>query len=64
MLSFLIRGNLLRVDNCDLWFLKLPHSEAKKQVIFNVNIVGGSSSVLELFETIGNSEFTITVLNV
>lgn len=44
-----------RVDNCALWFLKLPHSEAKKQAIFNVNILGGSSSVLELLETIGNS---------
>ena len=44
-----------RVSNCALWFLKLPHSEAKEQVIFNVNILGGSSSVLELLETIGNS---------
>ena len=44
-----------RVANCDLWFLKLPHSEANKQGIFNVNILGGSSSVLELLETIGNS---------
>ena len=46
----------IRVANCALWFLKLPHSEAKGLVIFNVNILGGSSSVLELLETIGNSE--------
>ena len=46
---------ILRVANCTLWFLKLPHSEAKEQVNFNVNILGGSSSVLELLETIGNS---------
>ena len=39
-----------RVANCALWFLKLPHSEAKEQVIFSVNILGGSSSVLELLE--------------
>ena len=45
-----------RVDNGALWFLKLPHSEAKAQVIYNVNILGGSSSVLELLETIGNSD--------
>ena len=38
---------LCRVDNFALWFLKLPHSEAKEQVIYNVNILGGSSSVLE-----------------
>ena len=44
-----------RVSNCAIWFLKLPHSEAKEQLIFNVNILGGSSSVLELLETIGNS---------
>ena len=44
-----------RVDNCALWFLKLPHSEAKGQVISNVNILGGFSSALELLETIGNS---------
>ena len=44
-----------RVANCALWFLKLPHSEAMEQGIFNVNILGGSSSVLELLETIGNS---------
>ena len=44
-----------RVANCALWFLKLPHSEAKEQVIFNVNILRGSSSVLELLGTIGNS---------
>ena len=44
-----------RVANCAHWFLKLPHSEAKEQMIFNVNILGGSSSVLELLETIGNS---------
>ena len=36
-------------------FLKPPHSEAKEQVIYNVNILGGSSSVLELLETNGNS---------
>ena len=44
-----------RVANCAHWFLKLPHSEAKEQMISNVNILGGSSSVLELLETIGNS---------
>ena len=50
-----LREALTRVDNCALWFLKLSHSEAKEQVIFNVNILGGSSSVLELLGTIGNS---------
>ena len=43
-----------RVANCALWFLKLPRSEAKEQAIYNVNILGGSSSVLELLETIWN----------
>jgi hypothetical protein len=43
-----------RVANCALWFLKLPHSEAKEQVICNVNILRGYSSMLELLETIGN----------
>ena len=33
----------------------VPHSEAKEQMIYNVNILGGSSCVLELLETIGNS---------
>jgi hypothetical protein len=47
-----------RVANCALWFLKLPHSEAMDQGIFNVNILGGSSSLLELLETIGNSNST------
>ena len=47
--------SVYRVANCALWFLKLPHSEAKEQVIFNVNILRGSSSVLELLGTIGNS---------
>ena len=50
-----LHSNPYRVANCALWFLKLPHSEAKGLVIFNVNILGGSSSVLELLETIGNS---------
>ena len=49
----------LRVDNCALWFLKLPPSEAKEQVQYNVNILGGSSSVHELLETIGNSDRAI-----
>ena len=34
---------------------KLPHSEAKEQVIYNVNFLGGSSRVPGLLETIGNS---------
>ena len=50
-----LHSNPFRVANCALWFLKLPHSEAKKQVIVNVNILGGSLSVIELLETIGNS---------
>ena len=37
-----------RVDKCALLFLKLPHSEAKEKVICG-------ASVVELFETIGNS---------
>ena len=45
-----------RVDKCALGFLKLTHSEAKEQLIYSVNILGGSSSVLELFEAIGNSD--------
>ena len=49
-----------RVANCALRFLKLPHSEAKGLGILNVNILGGSSSVLELLETIGNSASTST----
>ena len=47
-----LHSNPYRVANCALWFLKLPHSETKEKVIVNVNILGGSSSVLE---TIGNS---------
>ena len=46
---------MIRVDNCALWFLKLPHSEAKEQMIYNVNILGGYSRGLELLEAIGNS---------
>ena len=53
------KKDIIRVDNNGLWFLKLPHSEAKEQVICNVKILGGSSSVLELFETIGNSVLNI-----
>jgi hypothetical protein len=30
----------LRVENCALWFLKLPHSDAKEQLIYNVDILG------------------------
>ena len=47
-----VRG---RVANCTLWFLKPPHIEAKEELIYSVKILGGSSSVLELLETIGNS---------
>ena len=43
------------VDNCALWLLKIPHSEAKEQVIYDVNPLA-SPSVLELLETIGNSD--------
>ena len=46
-----------RCANCALWFLKLPHSEAKERVIFNVNILEGSSSVLELLEATVNSDY-------
>ena len=51
-----------RVSNCALWFLKLPHSEAKEQVIYSVNFLRGSSSVLELLETIGNSAVWLWIL--
>ena len=44
-----------RVANCILWFLKPPHIEAKEELIYSLKILGGSSSVLELLETIGNS---------
>ena len=47
---------MTRVDNSSHWFLKLPRSKAKNQVIYIVNILGASSSGLELLETIGNSE--------
>ena len=47
---------LCRVANCTLWFLKPPHIEAKEELIYSVKILGGSSSVLELLETIGNSD--------
>ena len=47
----------VRVDYCALWFIKLPHSESKEQEIYNVNILGGSSSMPELLETIGNSDY-------
>ena len=47
-----------RVANCTLWFLKPPHIEAKEELIYSVKILGGSSSVLELLETIGNSAIT------
>ena len=30
---------ICRVDNCALWFLELPHSEAKEQLIYYVNIL-------------------------
>ena len=53
--------NTSRVAYCAIWFLKLPHSEAKEKVIVNVNILGGSSSVLELLETIGNSAPALAV---
>ena len=36
-------------------FLEPPHIEAKEELIYSVKILGGSSSVLELLETIGNS---------
>ena len=52
LLIMLLQG---RVDNCNLWFLKLPHIEAKEELIYSVKILGGSSSVLGLLETIGNS---------
>ena len=53
----IIRSQVLvdRVANCTLWFLKPPHIEAKEELIYSVKILGGSSSVLELLETIGNS---------
>ena len=54
----------VRVDNCALWFLKLPHSEAKDQVIYNINNPRGSSSVVELLETIGNSDKEVATTKV
>ena len=30
----IIRHEKVRVDNNDLWFLKLPHSETNEQVIY------------------------------
>ena len=48
-----------RVDNFAVWFLKLPHCEANEQQIYNVNILEGSSSVLELLEIIGNSGWMV-----
>ena len=50
------RNPRTRVANCTLWFLKPPHIEAKEELIYSVKILGGSSSVLELLETIGNSD--------
>ena len=48
-----------RVDNCARWFLNLLHSEATEQLISNVYIPGGSSSIPE---TIGNSGFPENIL--
>ena len=50
-----LKGERSRVEKCALWFLKLPHSDAKEQVIYNVHILRGFSIVLELLETIDNS---------
>ena len=50
-----MRVDRARVANCTLWFLKLPHNEAKDELIYSVKILGGSSSMLELLEAIGNS---------
>ena len=32
------------VDNCALWFLKLPHTEAKEQMIYNVNFLNNNDT--------------------
>jgi hypothetical protein len=40
-------------QSCQLCSL-VPNIETKGQPIFNVNILGGSSSVLELLEAIGH----------
>ena len=54
--------SVVRVANCTLWFLKPPHIEANEELIYSVKILGGSSSVLELLETIelsgGHTQYT------
>ena len=62
---FFPRLNLLtiliyRVANCTLWFLKPPHIEAKEELIYSVKILVGSSSLLGLLETIGNSAYNLS----
>ena len=54
-MEWLTLSLIFNLGSIRVWFLKLHHSEAKEQVVYNVNIRGGSSSVLELLETIGNS---------
>jgi hypothetical protein len=52
-----------RFDSTALWFLKLHHIEAKEHAIYNVNILGGSSNMLEVLETNGYTMYLLAEIS-
>ena len=51
-ISHMLFITVFRLENNTLWFLKQPHCEAKRNVIYSVKISGGFSSMLAVLATI------------